>query len=145
MASEHFAGPVDFLVFVFDERADLGAGLLAVLDRVEEGIVEILDIELVARAADGSAVKRSLAELESATHVDLTAFDGVDSGILDTHDLAAIAAELQLGQMALAIVYEDRSLAAAAHAWAAAGGTELFSGGVDISDLESALEERSPA
>ncbi|MCK2037905.1 hypothetical protein KZC51_17385 [Microbacterium sp. SSW1-49] len=145
MANDRFAGPVDFLVFVFDEHADLGTGLVALLERVESGLIEILDIEFVARGADGGAVKRAIADLDGITGVDLRVFEGVESGVLDAVDLAAIAAELHRGQVALAIVYEDRSLAAAAEAWVTVGGAELFSGGVDIADLESALEERKPA
>ena len=73
--------------------------------------------------------------------MDLSVFDGVMSGILDDEDVAAIANALPQGEFALAIVYEDRSLAAAAGAWSAVGGAELFSGGVDIDDLEHAIEE----
>ncbi len=141
MATEQFSGPVDYLVFAFDEHADLGPGLVAVLERVREGIIEILDIELIAVDAEGAPVKRSFASLDGVTGIDLSVFDGVESGILDAEDLASVVSELRPGQLALAIVYEDRSLAAAADAWAAAGGAELFSGGVDIADLEHALQE----
>lgn len=81
------------------------------------------------------------ADLDGVTGIDLAAYDGVESGILEADDLAGIAAELQSGQIALVIVYEDRSLAIAAEKWSAAGGIELFSGGVDLEDLEHALEE----
>lgn len=141
MATAQFSGPVGYLVFAFDEHADLGAGFAAVLHRVQEGTIEILDIEFLARGSDGSPVKRALADLDGVTGFDLAVFDGVESGILDDEDLADVVSELQTGQIALAIVYEDRSLAVAASAWAAAGGVELFSGGVDIADLERALEE----
>lgn len=140
MASEQFAGPIDYLVFVFDQGADLGPGLNAVLERVDQGIIEILDLEFIARDADGAAFKCSLAELQQGTDFDLSILDGIDSGILDADDLNAIVAELGENQFALAIVYEDRSLAVAAGAWARVGATELFAGGIDISDLEHALE-----
>ena len=141
MATEQFAGPVDYLVFAFDERADLGAGLAAVLDRVRQGIIEILDIELVSRAEGGEAVKRAFADLDGVSGFDLSVFDGVDSGILDDGDLAVIVEELQAGQIALVLVYEDRSLALAAETWAAVGGVELFSGGVDINELARVIDE----
>lgn len=141
MATEEFAGPVDFLVFAFDEGADLGAGFNAVLERVEDGIIEILDIELIGRDADGGAVRLARTDVQGSTGLDLSVFDGVESQILDAEDLAGIAGALEAGQVAVAIVYEDRSLASAAAAWAGVGGTELFSGGIDIADLEHALEE----
>ncbi|WP_449281476.1 hypothetical protein [Leucobacter sp.] len=145
MATEQFSGPVDYLVFGFDEGADLGPGLQAVLERVGQGVVEILDIEIVARDVSGEPVKRSFDELRATTGVDLSVFDGVESGILDAEDLSRIASEIEPGRLAVAVVYEDRSLAVAAEAWAAAGGVELFSGGVDIAELERALAEGSPA
>lgn len=145
MATEQFFGPVDYVVFAFDEGADLGLGLQALLDRVQQGIVEILDIELVSRDKQGQPVKRSLSDLQSATDLDLAVFDGAGSGVLDDADLSRIVLDLEPDQFGLAIVYEDRSLAAAAGAWIAAGGVELFSGGVDIADLEQALEEGNPS
>lgn len=141
MATEQFAGPIDYLVFAFDERADLGAGFTALLDRVEQGIIEILDIELIACDAEGAPAKRALSQLNGVTGIDFSQFDGATSNILDSEDLADIAAELQLGQVALAVVYEDRSFEVAANAWAAAGGVELFSGAIDVEVLERTLTE----
>jgi len=141
MATDQFSGPVDYLVFAFDEGADLGEGLRALLERVEQGIIEILDIELIDRDGGGAPVKRPFSDLSGTTGLDLSVFDGAESGILDSDDLEAIASELRDGQFALAVVYEDRSLAAAAEAWAGVGAAEMFSGGVDIADLERALQE----
>lgn len=141
MATEQFAGPVDYLVFAFDEHADLGPGLRALLDRVQQGIVEILDVELISRDENGSPIKRELADLDGVTDSDLAVFDGVESGILDAEDLAGIVAELDAGQIALAVIYEDRSFAVAAEAWSAAGGIELFAGGIDVEELDRALTE----
>lgn len=142
MADELFAGPVDYLVFAFDAGADLGAGLRLVFDRVQQGTVEVLDLELVGLDAQGSAVVLPLGD---AVGIDLELFDGVQSHILDEDDLAVIAEELREGQVGLAVVYEDRSLAAAAGAWAQAGGREILSGGIAISDLDLALQEGSLA
>lgn len=141
MATDAFAGPVDFVVFAFDEHASVSVGLHAVLDRVDAGIVEILDIEVIGRDADGAPVILTLADLPASAEIDLAVFDGVASDILDTDDHAQIAQALQPGQFALALVYEDRSLATAAAAWAEAGAVELFSGGVDIADLDRTLED----
>ena len=111
------------------------------LERVEQGIIEILDIELIDRDGGGAPVKRPFSDLSGTTGFDLSVFDGAESGILDSDDLEAIASELRDGQFALAVVYEDRSLAAAAEAWAGVGAAEMFSGGVDVADLERALQE----
>lgn len=141
MATEIFAGPVDVVVFAFPDGADVAEGLSRVLDRVDAGSIELLDLQVVGRDDDGAPVPLSLAEVQPAA--DLTAFEGVRSDVVDEQDLAEIAAALAPGQFAVALVYEDRSLAEAAATWARAGGEELLSGGVDIADLERALDERT--
>ncbi|MEO8907985.1 MAG: hypothetical protein ABI310_07910 [Microbacteriaceae bacterium] len=71
----------------------------------------------------------------------MSVFDGAESDILQPEDIAEIAETLNSGGVAIAVVYEDRSLAAAAHAWRSAGGELLWSGGIAIDDLEHALAE----
>ena len=141
MATEQFAGPVDYLVFRFPAGASVGAGLKAVLDQVDAGAIEVLDLEVITRSSEGKAHTIALTDLQGAADIDLAVFEGVDSGILDADDIAAIADALDPGDFALALVYEDRSLAQAAAAWASTGGTELVSGGVAIEDLEQTITE----
>lgn len=143
MATDAFAGPIDFLVFTFPAGAAVGAGLSAVLDRVDAGTIELLDLEIVGLNADREPVRLALADVQGDT--DLSAFAGAESGILDADDLGRIAEALQPGDFAIALVYEDRSLASAAAAWSAVGGAELFSGGVDIAELERALDDETTA
>ena len=139
MATESFAGPVDYVVFRFDDGADIGPGLAALLEAVDQGIIEILDLAVVSLTAEAAVTRLALADLNATSSVDLSIFDGAASHILDD-DLTKISGELTPGRFALAVVYEDRSLATAAAAWATVGGTELFSGGIDLADLEATLE-----
>lgn len=141
MATEVFSGPVEYLVFAFDREADIGSGLQALVDRVDQGLIEILDLELVTRDSTGLPVRSQFSDLPGVTGFDVDLLIGAESGTLDADDLATIVEELEEGQFAVAVVYEDRSLAAAAEAWTQAGGFEVFSGGVAIADLEAALEE----
>lgn len=141
MATETYAGPVDYLVFAFGQGADVTAGLKEVLARVDAGHIDLLDLEVIGRDNRGFPLSLSLADVSPDADATLAEFEGAASGILDDGDLGGIAAALEDGQFAVAVVYEDRSLASAADAWALAGGVELFSGGVDIADLETHLEE----
>lgn len=145
MATEQFSGPVDYLVFAFDSTADIGPGLASLIDRVNQGIVEILDVELITRDSFGAPQKLAFTDLPGITEVDPALFEGAESDILETDDLVGIAEALDEGQVAIALVYEDRSLAAAANAWTTAGATELFSGGIDVAELDRVLTERNPA
>jgi hypothetical protein len=141
MATETFAGPVDFVVFAFPDGADIAEGLSAVLDSVHAGSIELLDLQVVGRDDTGAPVSLTFEDVQPG--VDLSTFDGARSDVLDQEDLTDVAAALTPGRFAIALVYEDRSLAAAAAAWARTGGEELLSGGVDIADLERALGEGS--
>ena len=131
MASDAFTGPVDYLVFAFPSDAPPGAGLAALLDRVGEGAIDVLDLEVIRVGDDGTPTRAAL---------DLPEFAGAYSGILDQEDVERVADAVEPGGFALALVYEDRSLASVAEAWTAAGGNELFAGGVDIIDLAEAVE-----
>lgn len=141
MATEKFSGPVNYLVFAFNKNTNPESGLKHVLERVDQGIIELLDIEVVSRNAEGNVVKVLLSDLGLSNGTDLSVFDGVDSGILDDTDLNQIASSLETEQAGICVVYEDRSLAQAASAWSAVGGNELFAGGVDLADLEQVISE----
>ena len=135
MANDAFAGPVDYLVFAFPAEAAISEGLATVLRRVDEGIIEVLDLELIRVDDAGAPVRQPLDQLPG-----LDGFAGAYSGILDAEDVQRVADALDPGAFAIALVYEDRSLAPAADAWISAGGAELVAGGVDIIDLANALE-----
>lgn len=139
MATDTFAGPVNCTVFGFPDTAQISPGLRVLLDRVDKGLIEILDLECFQVSEEKEA---NVVPMSSFLQLDediRETFDGALSNILDSEDLALIAQTVEAGWFALAIVYEDRSLAQAAEAWASVGGKELLSGGVDIEQLEAIL------
>lgn len=135
-----YVGPVDYLVFGFPPNAVITEGINHLLDSVRSGSIEILDFAVVGRSSDGDAIFESIESLRWIEGFDVSAFDGAQSDILDGDDLNDIAANLHPGWRALALVYEERSLANVAEAWARAGGQILLSGGIEVDELEHALE-----
>lgn len=133
MANDVFAGPVSYVVFGFPESASIGEGLEAVLTQVDTGVVEILDIECITTNGSADAVATALPDYQGTTDFDLAVFDGAWSGLLDAEDVATIAESLEAGWFAIAVVYEDRSLASAGSAW-------TQSGGIDIRQLADTVE-----
>jgi hypothetical protein len=134
-----YSGPLDYLVFTFPAGARADAGLFRLLDAVDRGAIEVLDLEVVGRDADGHGAHLTLSDVASA-EVDLSAFEGAESGILDGGDLEAIAGQLDPGEFALALVYLEHSLDATAQAWIEAGGRPLLEGGIDPEELAAALD-----
>lgn len=140
MSTEQFSGPIDFVVFTVPRGTDVEPTMNEILTRVDAGIIEILDVEVITAGADGSAQRISLADAGSYVTGNLTSFDGVESQILEPEDLEHIAQSLAADEVAIAVIYEDRSLASAANLVTAAGGSVLWTGGITLDDLEHALE-----
>lgn len=141
MADETYAGPIDHLVFAFppDSRAD--EGLIELLALIDQGWIELLDLECLRAQDDGALVHVSVTELQSSEGPDLSDFEGADAHILDEDDLNLIAEQLEPGWIAVAVLYEERSLAEVVGTWSKAGGDLLFSGAVELEDLDEAIGE----
>lgn len=138
-----YGGPIDYMVFSFPPGAVITEGLTQLLDCVHRGIIEILDFEVVSRTANGDAAFETLESLRGIEGFELSRFEGAQSDILDADDLTAIAESLKPGWRAIALVYEERSLASVAAAWDRAGGELLLAGGIDYDELEDALARTS--
>lgn len=145
MATLTYSGPVDYAVFAVPKTAQLAATLRTLLARIDLGAIELLDLEIVERDADGSAVRRPITALEAGDDFDVNIFDGAESAVLDDEDLALIAAELGDDDRAVVVVYEDRSLAEVAAQVTTAGGQLLWAGGIDVADLAKIVDPADQA
>ena len=74
MATEEFSGPIDYLVFSFPNGASVSEGLTALLQRVDAGLIEILDLEFVRTGDDGTPQRLSLDEIAGADEHCFTLF-----------------------------------------------------------------------
>ncbi|QIM18102.1 hypothetical protein G7066_04500 [Leucobacter coleopterorum] len=138
MATEKFAGPVDYAVFAVPQGRGLGDTLRTLHERIATGSIELLDLEFVSRDNLYNPRRLTLNELDLGGF-DAAVFEGAASNILDEDDLAVASEPLAGDQVAVVIVFEDRCLASLADQVAAAGGQELFAGGIAIDDLEELL------
>lgn len=124
MSDEQYTGPIGFAVFAVPADAEL----TEVAEELERLAVthgaEILDVELI--APDAGRHRERLPEGLAAAETDL----------LHDDDLADIAAELNEGEHALVVVYEDRTLAGVAARVASLGGRELLTGGIDAAEID---------
>ncbi|AYG03048.1 DUF6325 family protein [Gryllotalpicola protaetiae] len=145
MTESSFSGPIDYLVFAFPPGAAVDAGLARLLEAVDRGQIEVLDLEVIRRGPDGSGIRQRLGELGLGGDIDLSVFDGAESGILDEEDLATIAAGIDPDGFALALVYLEHSLDATAQAWGTVGGVPLLEGGIDPLELADAVDAIAPA
>src|SRR5215472_1460904 len=108
-AHEEELGPVDVVVIGFPAGAPMtGEAVPILLDLVDRGIIRVFDVLYVQKQADGTFAGLDLADLDEDAVGQLTAFAGASSGLLDDDDAALVANEIEPGDAAVMIVYENR-------------------------------------
>src|SRR5262249_46035056 len=100
-------GPVDSLAVEWPGAHVTGEGFQLLLDLVERGIVRVLDLAFIAKAADGSVRKVALGDVEHGGDIDVTMWDGASSGLLDQSDIDEVAAVIEPGSLAGVLVDEN--------------------------------------
>ncbi|MFC5140026.1 DUF6325 family protein [Actinomycetospora rhizophila] len=138
-------GPIDYLVVEFPPGARTGEGMPLLLDLVDRGLIRILDLVFVAKAADGTLSVLELADIDGDGDLDLMVFDGVSSGLLGRDDLDEAGGVLDPGATAAVLVYENVWAAPLATALRR-GGAQLVAGGrIPVDEVEAALAPSVPA
>ena len=133
-------GPISYLIVEFPGNKMTGAGLAALVDQVDRGVIRILDLEFVTCRDDGSVEAVQLRDLDSDGQFDLTIFEGASSGLLDQSDLDDAGKALRPGSSAGILIFENR-WATAFVAGIRAGGAELVAAGyVPLADLVASLD-----
>jgi Family of unknown function (DUF6325) len=133
-------GPVDFLAIEFPRGQLTSPGFEQLLSLVDQGVVDILDMEFITKDADGTSKKVDVWEFAVPEGVDLSAWAGASSGLLDDSDVAEISAAMQPGSVAVVVIYENRWVLSLVDAWRRAGARLIADGGVAADDIVAALD-----
>jgi hypothetical protein len=105
--SDEVLGPIDYLAVEFPGSYVTGEGFELVDGLVENGTIRVLDLEFIAKAADGSVHKVALQDVEHGSDIDVAKWDGASSGLLDQSDIDRVAAAIEPGSLAGILVYEN--------------------------------------
>ncbi|HMD24148.1 MAG TPA: DUF6325 family protein [Streptosporangiaceae bacterium] len=143
--SEDELGPVDFLAIEFPGGRLTAAGFEQLLSLADQGVVRILDMEFIARDADGKTKKADVWEFAVPGGVDLGAWAGASSGLLDDSDVAEISARMQPGSVAVVVIYENRWVLGLVDAWRHDGARLIAEGGLSADDIVAALDATEPS
>jgi len=100
-------GPINYMAVEFPGGHISGEGFKLVLDLVDRGILRVLDLAFLAKAADGSVSKVALGDVEHGGEVDVTIWQGASSGLLDQSDVDEVASVIEPGSLAGILVYEN--------------------------------------
>lgn len=104
MDETRVAGPIDFLLLEFDPAKADGSAAAALADLVDQGIVALYDIAVIAKAPDGSVAVLDISANESGG---FDVFAGARSGLIGDDDVAEAGVALAPGRAAALLVYEN--------------------------------------
>jgi hypothetical protein len=138
-------GPVDFLAIEFPGGRLTAAGFDQLLSLADQGVVDILDMEFIAKNADGTSKKVDVWEFAVPEGVDLSAWAGASSGLLDDSDVGEISAAMQPGSVAVVVIYENRWVLGLVEAWRRDGARLIAEGGLSAADILAALDATEPS
>jgi len=143
--AEQDVGPIDYLALEFPQAKITGAGMAALLDLVERGIIRILDLRFAVRGEDGSITAVALADLDHDGKLDLAVFQGVESGLLDDEDLAQAAGLVAPASAVGLLVYENTWAGPFVTAMRNAGAEVMASGRIPVADVIATLDNLESA
>jgi hypothetical protein len=137
-------GPIDFLAIEFPGAHVSAPGFQQLLGLADQGVIAVLDLEFISKDAAGNASTVDVSELANPDGVDLSAWVGASSGLLDRADIDEIAAEIEPGSVAAVIVYENRWALNLVNTWRRDGARFIADGGLSVSDVMEAIEATEP-
>ena len=133
-------GPVDFLAIEFPGGRLTAPGFEQLLSLADQGVVNILDMEFITKDADGKNKKIDVWEFAVPSGVDLSAWAGASSGLLDDSDIGEISAAMRPGSAAVVVIYENRWVLGLVDAWRRDGARLIASGGLPADEIVAALD-----
>ena len=102
-------------------------------------------MEFITKDTDGKSKKIDAWEFAVPGGVDLSAWAGASSGLLDDSDVTEIAAAMAPGSVAVVVIYENRWALGLVDAWRRDGARLIASGGLSPDDILAALDATEPS
>jgi hypothetical protein len=133
-------GPVDFVIVEFPAGAQnfTGEGADELLRLHDAGTIRIMDILILQKGEDGTVMAQELGDLE-----ELGEFQRIEAELVQTlaaDDVSHLAAAMDPGSVAAALVYENLWAAPFASAIRRAGGQLIANGRIPIQAIIAAVE-----
>ena len=140
-------GPIDYLVIEFPAgKADFSGAMAAQLKRlVQRGIVRVLDLLIIMKDENGAVDASELHEVDEDQVGELRELGAELAELLSDEDVGHIAAALEPGTVAAALVFENAWAAPFASAIRHAGGQLVANGRIPMQAIIAAVEEGDDA
>ena len=137
VAQDDLLAPVDAVVVEFADGVVTADGFDRLLDLVDRNVIRILDVEFISKGPDGAQVV-GVSELPARPELDLSAWNGSSSGLLDADDIALVGDEIAEGSIAVVVVFENVWVLDLVANWP--GARVVLDGGVATDDVLDALD-----
>jgi hypothetical protein len=105
--ADQILGPVDCLAVEFPGGVVDADPLERIDQMVDAGTIDVLDLEFISKGSDAAVRKVALEDIQVAGDVDITAWGGAPSGLLDESDIAKVGASIAQGSVAGILVYKN--------------------------------------
>ena len=126
-------GPIEILAVAFPGSRFKGEIVPALHELVEGGVIRILDLVFVRKDIDGTVTALEAGELEKDGIDSFGSLGRAEEELINDEDLADVADELEPGNSAALLVWEDR--------WAAKLATAIRDAGGEVLALERVPRE----
>lgn len=142
MTDEITTGPVDYLIVEWPAGSPpTGEAFPYLVDLVDQGVVQILDLSFIQKDHDGNVVEVDIADFDLDGNPDLAVFVGARSGLLDEEDHAEAGEALANGASAAILVYENTWAAPFATALRQSGAQLVAQGRIPLNAIIATLDE----
>ena len=133
-------GPVDYLIVEFPagQQNFTGEGLDELLKLHDAGIIRIMDVLILEKQADGSIDAHELSDIPNLG--ELRRIEAQLAQTLAEEDVEKLAAAMDPGSVAAALIYENLWAAPFASAMRRAGGQLIANGRIPIQAIIAAVE-----
>jgi hypothetical protein len=138
--AESVVGPIDFVLPEFPDQEPSGEAPAALMDLVEAGIVNLYDLLIVRKAADGSLSASEFSSAGAGDGAGFASFAGARSGLLGDDDLDEAAAAMEPGTIGVMLVYENAWAGLFVAAARRAGGEMIATARIPAQDVLDALD-----
>ncbi|MCW2980172.1 MAG: hypothetical protein JWO14_1899 [Solirubrobacterales bacterium] len=132
-------GPIDYLLVEWPGKQPEGEIAPYLVDLVDRGLIQILDLVFLAKGDDGTIAAMEIADVGGEV-AELAIFEGASSGLLDDEDIDEAGTALEPGTSAALLLYENAWAGPFAAAVRRSGGQLVASGRIPVTDLLAALD-----
>jgi hypothetical protein len=134
-------GPIDYMVVEFPGDRFTGKAFPMLEDLVTRRLVTVYDLVLFSKGEDGTVTRLEPSQVPVQGDVDMSAYDGVSSGLLSDEDVREAAEAVLPGTIAGVLIYENTWAAPFATALREAGGQLVASQRIPVQAVLAVLDE----